>query len=90
MSQKSGKTAISILYVKDLQKRYATPGEGYGHFKMTLLEKINEYFAPYEEKREYYLNNKKEVREILAFGAQKARKIAAAKMEIIRDAVGLI
>ena len=76
--------------LKDLQKRYATPGEGYGHFKMTLLEKINEYFAPYEEKREYYLNNKKEVREILAFGAQKARKIAAAKLEIIRDAVGLI
>ena len=36
------------------------------------------------------LNNKKEVREILTFGAQKARKIAAAKMEIIRDAVGLI
>ena len=76
--------------LKDLQKRYATPGEGYGHFKMTLLEKINEYFAPYEEKREYYLNNKKEVREILTFGAQKAKKIASAKMEIIRDAVGLI
>jgi tryptophanyl-tRNA synthetase len=76
--------------LKDLQKRYETPGEGYGHFKMTLLEKINEYFAPYEEKREYYLNNKKEVREILAYGATKARKIASAKMEIIRDAVGLI
>lgn len=76
--------------LKDLQKRYATPGEGYGHFKMTLLEKINQYFAPYEEKREYYLNNKKEVREILAFGASKAKKIASAKMEIIRDTVGLI
>ena len=74
----------------DLQKRYETPGEGYGHFKLTLLEKIEEYFKPYEEKREYYLNNKKEVREILSFGASKARKIASAKMEIIRDAVGLI
>lgn len=76
--------------LKDLQKRYATPGEGYGHFKLTLLEKIEEYFKPYEEKREYYLNNKKEVREILAYGASKAKKIASAKMEIIRDAVGLI
>lgn len=57
---------------------------------MTLLEKINEYFAPYEEKREYYLNKKKEVREILAFGASKAKKIASAKMEIIRNTVGLI
>ncbi len=34
--------------------------------------------------------NIKEVREILDFGASKAKKIASAKMEIIRDAVGLI
>lgn len=74
----------------NLQDRYATPGEGYGHFKLTLLEKVNEYFAPYAQKREYYSNNKKEVREILDFGAKKARKIASAKMEIIRDAIGLI
>lgn len=74
----------------NLQDRYATPGEGYGHFKLTLLDKVNEYFAPYAQKREYYSNNKKEVREILDFGAKKARKIASAKMEIIRDAIGLI
>jgi len=87
--------ALSKLFMNEdelatLRQRYATPGEGYGHFKMTLLEKINEHFAPYAEKREYYLNNKKEVKDILEFGAQKARKIASAKMEIIRDAVGLI
>ena len=74
----------------NLRNRYATPGEGYGHFKMTLLEKINAHFEPYAQKREHYLNNPKEVKEILAFGASKARKIASAKMEIIRDAVGLI
>ncbi len=72
-----------------LQQRYATPGEGYGHFKMSLLEKINEHFAPYAQRREELLNNPKEVKEILAHGAQKARKIAQAKMELIRDAVGL-
>ena len=76
--------------LSNLQDRYATPGEGYGHFKLTLLEKINEYFAPYAQKREYYSNKKKEVREILDFGAKKARKIASAKMEMIRDAIGLI
>ena len=74
----------------NLRSRYATPGEGYGHFKMTLLEKINAHFEPYAQRREHYLNNPKEVKEILAFGASKARKIASAKMEIIRDAVGLI
>ncbi|OCL93917.1 Tryptophan--tRNA ligase [Aliarcobacter thereius] len=87
--------SISKLFMNEnelgnLRQRYETAGEGYGHFKMTLLEKINEYFAPYEEKREYFLNNKKEVRDILEFGASKARKIAVAKMEIIKDCVGLI
>ena len=75
--------------LQDLQKRYATPGEGYGHFKLTLLDKINEHFAPYAQKREYYLNNPDEVKDILAFGAKKAQKIAKAKLEIIRDTVGL-
>ena len=75
--------------LKELQQRYATPGEGYGHFKLTLLDKINEHFAPYSERRQHLLDNPKEVKEILDFGASKARKIASAKMETIRDAVGL-
>lgn len=75
--------------LKDLQERYETPGEGYGHFKMTLLDKINEHFEPYAQRREYYLNNPKKVKEILAFGAQKAQKIASAKMEKVREIVGL-
>jgi tryptophanyl-tRNA synthetase len=73
----------------ELRQRYATPGEGYGHFKMTLLDKINEHFEPYAKKREELLNNPKKVQEILAFGAEKASKIAKAKMEKIRDLVGL-
>ncbi|MCK5294876.1 MAG: tryptophan--tRNA ligase, partial [Arcobacteraceae bacterium] len=73
----------------ELQKRYATAGEGYGHFKLTLLEKINNYFEPYAKKREYYLNNPQEVKDILKLGATKARKIAQKKMKIIREAVGL-
>lgn len=73
-----------------LQQRYATPGEGYGHFKLTLLDKITEHFAPFNERREHLLANPKEVKDILNFGAQKAKKIASTKMEIIRDAVGLI
>jgi len=75
--------------LKELQQRYATPGEGYGHFKLTLLDKINEHFAPYQERREHLLNNPKEVQEILDFGASKARKVASAKMEQIRSIVGL-
>jgi tryptophanyl-tRNA synthetase len=72
-----------------LQKRYATPGEGYGHFKLALMEKINEHFAPYEDKRNHLINNPQEVKEILAHGASKARVIAKEKIREIKDAVGL-
>jgi len=75
--------------LKELQVRYATPGEGYGHFKLTLLDKINEHFAPYAEKRKHLLNNPNEVKEILAHGATKARAVASEKLKQIRDAVGL-
>jgi len=75
--------------LKELQVRYATPGEGYGHFKLSLLDKINEHFAPYVQKREYLLNNPDEVKDILAYGAKKARVVASEKLKQIRDAVGL-
>jgi len=75
--------------LKELQVRYATPGEGYGHFKLSLLDKINEHFAPYVQKREYLLNNPDEVKDILAYGAKKARLVASEKLKQIRDAVGL-
>ena len=80
---------MSESELKELQERYATPGEGYGHFKMTLLDKINEHFAPYAQKRQHLLDNPNEVKDILAFGASKARRIAKQKMEIIRERVGL-
>ncbi|MEA3289480.1 MAG: tryptophan--tRNA ligase [Campylobacterota bacterium] len=73
----------------NLQKRYETPGEGYGHFKLALLDKINDHFAPYSQRREHYMNNPDEVKEILANGAKKARKVAQEKMKIIKNAVGL-
>ncbi|MDD2699021.1 MAG: tryptophan--tRNA ligase [Arcobacteraceae bacterium] len=86
--------AISKLFMSndellDLQKRYATPGEGYGHFKLTLLDKINSYFEPYGQKREELLNNPEMVKDILSDGAKKARVIASEKMRVIKDAVGL-
>jgi len=74
---------------KELQERYKRGGEGYGHFKMYLHELIWNYFSFAREKREYYLNHKEEVYDILEAGAQKARKIAQEKMKIIRDVAGI-
>ncbi len=73
----------------ELKERYKKGGEGYGHFKMSLKEKIWDYFAPHRKKREYYLNNKDEVIDILDSGAKKAKMIASEKMETVRSAVGI-
>ena len=74
---------------KELQQRYKKGGEGHGHFKMYLADLITEEFKEASEKKEYYENHLEEVKEILAFGADKARKIATKKMQIIREKVGI-
>jgi tryptophanyl-tRNA synthetase len=73
----------------ELASRYKAGKEGYGHFKMYLKDIIWEYFRPYRAKREYYLNNKDEVIDVLKNGAEKARNIAAPMMEKIRECVGI-
>ena len=40
--------------LEQLQIRYKTAGNGYGHFKLDLMDKIYEYFTPYRQKREEY------------------------------------
>ena len=74
----------------ELQKRYKSGKEGYGHFKKYLKELIWEEFAKAREKRDYYMNNPDIVRDILNDGANKMRKIADEKMAKVRDAVGIL
>ena len=74
----------------ELAARYRTGEFGYGHFKKELKELIWDAFAQAREKRAYYLDHLDEVRDILHEGAAKARKVATAKMEIVRDAVGIV
>ena len=74
----------------ELQARYKGGEEGYGHFKKYLKELIWDEFKEAREKREYYVNNPDIVKDILNMGANKMRTIAQNKMDIVRDAVGLI
>ena len=73
----------------ELQERYRRGGEGHGHFKLYLHDIIWEHFRPYREQREYYEKHQDEVREILAFGAAKAREVAVPLMEKIRRVTGI-
>ncbi len=75
--------------LKALENRYTQGGEGHGHFKVYLGEVMWEYFKEYREKRDYYMSNQNEVREILNAGAKKASDIAAPMMEKIRTATGI-
>jgi tryptophanyl-tRNA synthetase len=74
----------------ELQKRYKSGEEGYGHFKQYLKGLIWDEFAEAREKREIYMNNPDLVKDILSDGAKKMRKVADAKMAIVRDAVGIL
>ena len=74
---------------RELQERYKRGGEGHGHFKLYLHDVIWEYFRPYREKREYYMNHQDEVRDILNMGAAKAKNIALPMIETIQKATGL-
>jgi len=73
----------------ELQARYHSGKEGYGHFKKYLKELIWEELGEAREKREYYLSHMDEVNDILTLGAKKAKAIADVKMEKVRAAIGL-
>ncbi len=76
--------------IEEMKQRYQSGKEGYGHFKVSLSEKIWEFFAEANERRSYYEAHIDEVKDILSEGAKKARAVAKEKMEIIRDKVGIL
>ena len=75
---------------KEYQNMYKSGNYGHGHFKKFLSEKIWNYFEEAKVKRDYYLNNIDEVKDILNEGAKKAKAIASKKIEIVREAVGIL
>lgn len=68
---------------------YRKGGLGYGDAKKALLEKINETFAPFQEKHRELTAHPKKVEAILAEGAEKVRKITLRTLEAVRKATGL-
>jgi len=73
-----------------LRQRYLTPGLRYGDVKQELFETIRDFFAPYRQRREALLENPDHLREILAHGAARARRIAEKTLRKVRKKTGLI
>ncbi len=75
---------------RELQERYRSGKEGYGHFKKYLKELIWKEFEEARERREYYRTNLDEVKDILDSGAKRVRSIARGELLKVRDAVGIV
>ena len=61
----------------------------YGDMKKQLAEDMVSFISPIREKAESIRNDEKYLREVMEKGAEKARKSAAATMELVREAIGL-
>ncbi len=64
-------------------------GYGWGHAKKDLLEGILERFSEERERYNHFMNHPKEVEEQLLAGAAKAKIVAHATIERVREKLGM-
>nr|WP_299071383.1 tryptophan--tRNA ligase [uncultured Allomuricauda sp.] len=74
--------------IEEMSANYLAGNYGYGHAKQALYEVILNKFEEPREKFEYYMNHLNEVDEILAIGAEKAKKVADEVLERVREKLG--
>jgi tryptophanyl-tRNA synthetase len=75
--------------VEEMKADFRKGGNGYGHYKQQLFEKLWEHFQPMRERREKILADQNYVDDVLETGANRARHVAGEVMERVRTAVGL-
>jgi tryptophanyl-tRNA synthetase len=71
------------------EARYRAGGMGYGEVKKRLLELIEEYFAPFRDRRRELEADHDYVRDVLTEGGRRARAVAQQVMHHVREATGL-
>jgi tryptophanyl-tRNA synthetase len=76
--------------IEEIAAKYRAGGYGYGHAKGRLAELINELFAPARQRYAELEKDPDNVRQIIAQGGKKARLVAQATMQRIRDAAGIL
>jgi tryptophanyl-tRNA synthetase len=78
-----------VAEVEDLKSRYRTGKVGDVEVKTKLARAMNASLAPMRERRREVMARPERVREILIEGSRKARGVAQATMERVREAVKL-
>lgn len=74
--------------IAELAERYRAGGLGYGHAKQALYELMLERFKEPRERFNYFIEHPGEVDDILAEGAEKARKVAHKTLYRVRREMG--
>jgi tryptophanyl-tRNA synthetase len=86
--------ALYSLFASDAEKAemaemYRGGKIGFGGAKKALRAKVDEYFAPFREKRKKLAQDIASVEDMLRAGAKRARAEVEATMDLVRKATGL-
>ena len=86
--------ALHLVYSDEAKKQWAhngctTAGIGCLDCKQPVIDAINAELAPMRERAQTYLDDPTLVRNIVADGCEKARRLAAETMRDVREAMGL-
>ena len=75
--------------VEERAGQYRDGGVGYGEMKEELLETLEKVFGPRREAYDALVSDKKKIDEVLAAGAEKARRVGGRVLEKVRKKVGV-
>jgi len=81
-------SALTGRQIAEIESAYA--GKGYGEFKADLAAVVVDFVTPVQEKVRHYLDDTEALDAILAAGAERARGVAVATMELVRERVGFL
>ncbi len=81
-------SALSGRAVKEIEKEFK--GKGYGDFKKSLAELTINYLEPFRRKQKELQTREVYVDEILKNGMSRAKVIAKATMQEVREKMGLV
>jgi tryptophanyl-tRNA synthetase len=74
---------------KELEKIYTEKTGKYKELKELLIEDLEKFIAPLREKRKEFAKDIPKALVILKAGGEKAKKVAEAKMEEVREKIGV-
>lgn len=74
--------------IAELERRFA--GAGYGEFKEAVGEAVVELLAPIRERFEALRSDERELKRLLAVGAEKARRVAEPTLEAMYERMGFV